>query len=342
MALWMVRAGKYGEHEDKFLEEGRVYLTWNRLSRDLGKLSDRQALQATLREVYPGFSEGKINNHAGQHWAFAQRMKPGDWIAMPSKKKPAIHIAEITGPYEFNASAEDPYYHSRRVKWIKTDVPRSNFDQDMLYSLGAFMTVCQIKRNNAEERIRAMVSGTGVPLTDIEEDDGDGPEAVDLEQLARDQIAKLIMAKFKGHGLPRLVAAILDAEGYTTHVSAEGPDKGVDILAATGSLGFGAPKICVQVKSADSPVDRPTLDQLIGVIRNFRADQGLLVSWGGFRSSVEKERASQFFQVRLWDQDALIENLLEQYDRLPAEIRAELPLKQVWTVAAQNEDADTE
>jgi hypothetical protein len=55
----------------------------------------------------------------------------------------------------------------------------------------------------------------------------------------------------------------------------------------------------------------------------------------GFRSSVGRETASQFFRVRLWDAEEVIKQLLAQYDRLPAEIRQELPLKQVWTVASE-------
>jgi restriction system protein len=74
-------------------------------------------------------------------------------------------------------------------------------------------------------------------------------------------------------------------------------------------------------------------------MQNFGGDQGLLVSSSGFKSSVDKEAASQFFRVRLWDADAVIEELLGQYDRLPAEIRAELPLKRIWTVASQEEEA---
>ncbi len=31
MALWLVRAGKYGEHEQKFLSSNRIYLTWEDL-----------------------------------------------------------------------------------------------------------------------------------------------------------------------------------------------------------------------------------------------------------------------------------------------------------------------
>jgi len=69
-------------------------------------------------------------------------------------------------------------------------------------------------------------------------------------------------------------------------------------------------------------------------MQNFQAQHGLLVSWGGFRGSVDKEKAAQFFRVRLWDRDDLIEQLLEQYDRLDDELRAELPLKRIWTVSS--------
>jgi len=80
------------------------------------------------------------------------------------------------------------------------------------------------------------------------------------------------------------------------------------------------------------------LDQLIGTMQNFHADQGLLISWGGFKQSVEKERASQFFRVRLWTRNDLIENLLAHYDTLDEGIRSELPLKRIWTIANQEED----
>ena len=100
-----------------------------------------------LNEVYPGTERNKLINHSGQIFAFSQRIEVGDWVALPSKHKRAIHIAEVTSDYIYNGNAEDPYYHYRDVKWIATDIPRSNFDQDILYSLGAFMTVCQIQRN---------------------------------------------------------------------------------------------------------------------------------------------------------------------------------------------------
>ena len=346
MALWLVRAGRHGEYEERFFGTNRIYITWNGLNRDLSRCKSRGDVSAVLREVYPDSGENKLENHARQLWAFVHQMKPGDWLVIPRKTKSAITVAEIVGPYEFDPNADDPYYHHREVRWVEQDVPRSNFKQDLLYSFGAFLTICRIKRNDAEQRVRAMAKNNWGPEPRTEPPGGgggpgedNGGEPADLEQLARDAIAKLVIQKFKGHGLALLVAAILEAEGYHTYVSPPGPDKGVDILAAPGSLGFGTPKLCVQVKSGEGPLDRPTLDQLIGVMQNFGADQGLLVSWGGFKSSVDRETASQFFQVRLWDADALIEQLLEQYDRLPAEIRAELPLKRIWTVASPEEES---
>lgn len=233
MALWLVRGGRHGEHEQKFLDDNRVYLTWWGLKYDLSTVESKEKLREVLTKTYPAATEGRISNNLGQIWAFSHRIELKDWVAVPSK---------------------------------------------------------------------------------------------------------YISAKFKGHGMARLIDAVLRAQGYTTHISAPGPDKGIDILAAPGPLGFGQPRICVQVKSGDTPLDRPTLDQLIGVMQNVQAEQGLLVSWGGFKSSIDKEKAGQFFRVRLWDQDKLIEQLLAHYEQLDEELQAELPLKRIWTLAEAVEE----
>lgn len=282
-------------------------------------------------------------NWIGQIWPLAKVMKIGDWVVLPSKKKPAIHFAEIVGDYSFNKNAEDPFFHHRKIKWIAKDKPRSNFDQDLLYSFGAFMTICRISRNDGENRIRMMKENgwKTVNKLKINSDENEVIEDTgvsDLEQLARDQIAKFIIRKFKGHGMARLVEAILIAQGYYTYRSPEGPDKGIDILASPGSLGFGNPRLCVQVKSAEGPVDRPTLDQLVGAMQNFNADQGLLVSWGGFKSSIDREIPLQFFRVRLWDQDSLIIELMKNYDKLDEDIRAEIPLKRIWSLTTPDNE----
>ena len=53
MALWLVRAGSKGQYEAKFLEDGKIYLTWDGLSSDLSKLKDKKALYALLEKTTP-------------------------------------------------------------------------------------------------------------------------------------------------------------------------------------------------------------------------------------------------------------------------------------------------
>lgn len=344
MALWLVRAGRYGEHETRFIEDGRIYLTWDDLTEsDMHGIVDFEGIKQLVAQKYPGEPIRRIGNWSGQIWAFVLAMKPGDWVAVPRKSSGSIAIGEIQGGYTFTPGADPMYRHARTIKWLNTDVPRSAFDQDILYSLGAILTICEIKRNDAEKRVRAMAThgwqSAPITATTITMQNNGAASAqadtaeVDLEQLARDAIAKLIIQKFKGHGMASLVEAVLKAQGFTTHLSPEGPDKGIDILAAGGAFGFDRPRICVQVKSSDSPTDRPEFTQLIGAMQSVGADQGLFVSWGGFKSTVLKEVPAQFFKVRIWNENDLVEQLLENYDKLDPDIRAELPLKRIWTIA---------
>ena len=111
-----------------------------------------------------------------------------------------------------------------------------------------------------------------------------------------------------------------------------GPDGGVDVLAGQGGMGFDGATMAVQVKSGSIVVDAPTLRELKGVMGNFGARRGLLVSWGAFTKVARQEARRLFFEIRLWDSDAVIDKLQEVYSRLPADVQAEIPLQRVWTL----------
>ncbi len=347
MAVWLIRAGSHGEYEQKFVQENRVYVTWDDLNVDLAKLSQKTDLFNALTQRYPNVKPKAITNWTSQVWPFAHEIKKSDLVVLPLKAQRAIQIGEITGDYHFEPAGPNPFFHWRPVKWIAEAIPRANFGKDLLNTFGAFMTICRVQRNNAEARIAAMrtngwkaetISAITKASTASEDLSPEATEDIDLEEAARDQIAQLITARFKGHGLTRLVEAILKAQGYITYRSAEGADGGADILAGSGPLGFGSPRLCVEVKSENSPIDRPTVDKLLGAVTKFGAQEGLFVSWSGFKTNVQKELAASFFRVRLWTQKDLLEALFANYDRLDDDIKAELPLKRIWTVAAQDEE----
>lgn len=337
MALWLVRVGKYGEHASRFREDNRIYLTWEDLQdASLASTQDQAGVMALLEGVYPERSGPQNAAWAFQIDRFVHSMKPGDLVASPLPSASAVLFGRITGEYRFDPEAPKPYRHSRSVEWIGEPVPRTALDEDIKASLSAAVTICAISKNNAEQRIGQLLkAGTVHAAPGLAEAalQLPGEVEVDLEERARDQIEALVLARFKGKPMERLVAAILGAQGFETFVSPEGPDGGIDILAAPSPLGFGRPRICVQVKAWEGPVDSATLSQLLGAMTKVKADQGLLVSWGGFKSSVEKDRSTQWFNVRFWNRKDLIDQLLQYYDRLDEELRAELPLRRVWMVA---------
>ncbi|MCK4819748.1 restriction endonuclease, partial [bacterium] len=265
MAIWLVRAGSHGEFEQKFLQENRVYVTWDSLDVNIGAMSVRDDLISAMTDRFPEAKTKTILNWVSQVWPFGQTMQQGDWVVLPSKSQPVVYIGEITGDYQFAPEGPNPYYHWRPIKWIGEEIPRSNFSQDLLYSFGAFMTICRIKRNNAEERIKAMAANDWKPESNAavikskvasadSDDAADDTSETNLEELAKAQITRIIEAKFKGHELTRLVAAILRAQGYSTWQSPEGADGGADILAGSGPMGFGEQGICVEVKSGTGMV----------------------------------------------------------------------------------------
>jgi restriction system protein len=330
MSLWLVRAGKHGEQEDKVIESRIIAIGWLQLP-DLSSIKSRDDLKKLYEKIYPDAKKKTIANNVSQVWAFINKIKEGDLVVLPLKRRSAIAISKVTGPYQYRTDISEDIHHTRSAEWIKTDVPRAVFSQDLLYSFGAFMTVCQISRNNAEERVKQILEGKKEKAREDEE-----PEKIDdIEQAARDQILDHINHEFKGHGLSRLVEAVLKAQGYITKRSEPGPDGGVDILAASGPMGFDKPYLCVQVKSSESPADVTVLRNLQGVITSFGADQGLFVSWGGFNMKVHEEAKRSFFTVRLWDSGDLIEAIFKYYEKFDDELKAELALKRIWCLVTE-------
>ena len=335
MTFWLVRAGKHGEQEEGVLENNIVAIGWNDLP-DLSNITTKEELIKLYSETRGPQTKGNIANVVGQIWSFLKRINKGDLVALPLKRKSGIAIGEIVGDYEFK-EIQSNIKHTRKVNWFGT-FPRSSFDQDILFSLGAFLTVGRVRKDDAEERVRSMLKGK-VPVkkfpSDIEE-----PETpdLDLEQYSKDQIIKFLERKFAGHDLSRLINEILISQDYYTKLSPAGPDGGVDILVGSGPLGFTSPKICVQVKSQQTPLEVRIVRELEGVVKNFKAEYGLLVAWGGITSKAEQEMARSFFSIRLWDQDKIVEEILQNYEKLNNSIKAELPLKKFWTLVEESDD----
>ena len=334
MALWVVRCGGDGSFEQEALAESIVGIGWGKLG-DLSKVGTREEVQELYAKTHPDESIKSQQNQVAQVFAFRSRIAKGDLVALPLKNSPSIAFGRIKGEYKFTPDAHGFVKHQRSVEWIK-EIPRSSMDQDLLFSFGAFLTVFQVRRNDAEVRVQALLSGVRPPMPEspkniVSEEDEELVENFDIEQFSRDQIRKVIEQKYSGHALAILVGEILKAEGFTVLVSPPGPDGGVDVLAGSGVTGFEDPKIAVQVKSGSIVVDAPTLRELQGTMTNFGASNGLVVSWGGFNQAAIKDARKSFLSLHTWNSDDIINHVTANWEKLPEEIRATLRLKQIWT-----------
>lgn len=341
--LFLARAGGSGEEENYALDNGVAIIGFRDFP-SLAKAKDYEGVLALVKQADPELKPRAAGNYAGQLWAFAIAMQTGDLVVLPRKLTSQVAIGRVAGPYEYKL-VNGILRHTRPVEWLRPDVPRSVFGQDLLYSFGAFMTVCNISRNGAVQRVSAVLAGKPDPgfahlpgkatsTEDIAADAEDAP--LDLAQAANDQIVAHIQSRFSGHALAKLVDAVLVAEGWVTKVSPPGADGGVDIFAGRGSLGLDQPRLCVQVKSQATPVTIDPYRMLLGSMQAFKAEQGLLVAWGGFNKAVMSESRQGYFSIRLWDSRDLVEAIFRNYERLPAEIQAELPLKRVWMLVGES------
>ena len=347
--LWMVRLGRFGEMEQRALSSGELVTGWD--VNDLSAANSRADILRMLEASYPEKASGTLQNWSVQLNQLKNSISDGDLVVVPLKTTGQLAIGRIQGGY-FHADGTHP---GRKVNWLMTDLPRDAVKQDLLYSLGATQTVCGIARNDASMRFIALAKtrkdpGPSLSLEGSNKFAASGPgvvsaeapieeSTVDLPQAAQDQLERFIQANFVGHAFTELVAAVLRAQGYQARVSPPGADRGIDIVAGQGSVGFRSPSLVVQVKSGSVVVDQPTIQSLLGCIADTHADRGLIVSWSGINSAVRQRLNELYFRLRVWGREEFLAALLSVYEHLPDEMRAALPLQRIWVVVS-NERLD--
>ncbi len=338
MAVWTVKGGRHGEREERCLEHGLVGGGWEQIP-DLSNIDSRVALNALCEQAAPEWSTKTRSNYVAQLWSLRDRMQPDELVVLPLKTTGTIAVGRVSGPYAYREDLGDDFRHTRAVKWLRTDLPRDSFDQDLLFSFGAFLTVGQVRRDQAEQRVLAATSGAPSPhdLPPV----GPAPDVIDTETtidpsaIAREQIRRRISQTIAGHDLADLVGAIFEARGFSVVPSPPGADGGVDLLIGSGATGRESPRIAGQVKTGQAGIDE--YRAIFGLKESLQADQGLLVAWGGFKGSVRREARSQHFSMVLWDADDLLDALFGSYDRLREDMRSRLPLKRAWTLVPDSE-----
>ncbi|MEW5995007.1 MAG: restriction endonuclease, partial [Candidatus Zixiibacteriota bacterium] len=321
--VWGIHAGSQADADKLFLHENVIALGWD----DVGDLSNipasREAFKEKLSTTYPDAKSGAIPVWAGALYRFVHEITPGDLVVYPSKVDRQIHLGRVTGAYEYNLSSNKDYPNQRSVKWLQS-IARTSFTQGALYEVGTAMALFQV-RNYADEFLAAL-EGQPIPPP-IKKDETIGLVVEDIEQTTKDFVLKKFAQELKGHPFAEFVAHLLQAMGYRTRVSPEGPDGGIDVIAHKDELGFEPPIIKVQVKSSEGSIGDPTVASLYGKVD--QNEFGLFITVGTFTHQA-KTFARNKTNLRLIDGDEMVSLVLRHYHHFDSRYKGLIPLKRVY------------
>ena len=168
MRAWMVRAGAHGERERASLEQGLLFAGWPELG-DISQCATLEDLDAALSTAYPRENSRVLSSWRGQLWRFRSVMAPGDLVVLPNKDR-TLAIGFITGDYQFDAEAPEGLRHVRTVEWKRSGIDRvREVRGDLQASLGSLLTISELRRFDAVNRLKALADGgedPGNPETD--------------------------------------------------------------------------------------------------------------------------------------------------------------------------------
>jgi restriction system protein len=128
--------------------------------------------------------------------------------------------------------------------------------------------------------------------------------------------------------MQELVAGLLRAMGYKTHVSSKGPDRGRDIIASPDGLGLEEPRIIAEVKHRNGQMSADKIRSFVGGLRS--GDKGLYISTGGFTREAKYEAERSNIPLTLIDPDKLVNLITQYYDTFDSDARSLVPLRKIY------------
>lgn len=322
---WMVRAGNDNQLAPLVEEKHAVAIGWWEMG-DMTGLKTREEFRTRYIQSFPDYSISRVNVNTGQVYRFAREILIGDYGLTYDKASRELLIGIVRSDMEYRPELFNKTNPNiRRVDWLKR-ISRDLFSPAARNSLGSPLTVFQIDEHLAE--LNRLVTGEiPTPAVVEAEENEQVPFHEDIKSKADEKIADLI-TKLDPYEFQDLVAALLRAMGFRATSSPPGRDKGVDVIAYPDALGFGKPRIKVQVKHRAAPTGGPDVRNLVGALSE--QDNGLFVSTGGFSNDALAEEARARSPITLIDRDRFIELLKEHYEKLEPEYQAQVPLMKLW------------
>lgn len=147
-------------------------------------------------------------------------------------------------------------------------------------------------------------------------------KALDFDSLARAILKKI---ESKQLSVAYLVESVLRAKGFATDMRPESTERSATLIASPKAAKAKV-KVSFQIKESMVPLSESVLDMVEDVMHLYGAQRAVLVSSSGFTESMEKFVANDAVasKLKLWSNDDLVNELLNNYDKLDSDLRASL------------------
>ena len=159
--VWFIRAGREGKFEDAALEHGLTIVDWG--VSDLTEAEDEDVVRDRVAQAFPSASSNSIGSITGQLSWFRLDMREGEVVVLPLMiRRPLVALGRVRGQYSYR-QVEGDWYHTRDVDWIRTDVPRSAFGDDLQGLLRQRRTISRVQSEEVERLVAVLLEEAPEP-----------------------------------------------------------------------------------------------------------------------------------------------------------------------------------
>lgn len=159
-SVWLVRAGRKGEGEQLALERNLVGIGYDGFD---WSIKDFKTFKQRFIALHPDQKAGSVNRVIPQIWDFLHNVKIGDFVMLPllAQNSKLVAVGRIEGDCQY-AKLHSELTVSRPVKWLKKDVPKSAFDDNLIKFLGFRGTVYRLGGTTMIQKLRESLKKAGV------------------------------------------------------------------------------------------------------------------------------------------------------------------------------------
>jgi restriction system protein len=320
---WMIRA-EGGTLIEMFLTKKIAAIGWSEMG-DLSQYSDKSKMLQGITEAWPMNKPGTNRNILSILFRFVNDISLSDNIITYEPSKRIYHIGRVLSEYRYDANNSE-WPNVLDVKW-EHEIQRDGLSVNSKNILGSTLTLFSVPDEVFNE-IENLI-GNEKNIQPAKE-----TAPVDEENILEDIQAKSFefikdkISALDWEDMQRLVGGLLRSMGYKTKISPRGADLGKDIIASPDGFGLGQPRIVVEVKHRNQPVDSAQIRSFLG--GRHKDDKGLYVSTGGFRKDAKYEAERASIPLTLFDIDDLVTEILANYEDMDIETKLLLPLTKFY------------